>query len=116
MSLFKDFLDGKIVVDCHTQNEIKSLINMLDSTEVRWANGNRPSDYIPYGEHYWFVIPPRDIGMAKQGRLYKTNSSWAVDNDFVIINFSDIDEEQSLRVIPSPLSLLYPKEAPNEPV
>lgn len=116
MSLFNDFLDSKIVVSCRTDDELRNFIFMLDGAGVLWASGGRASSHIPYnGGCVMLVIPPPDLGYSR-GRLYKTSSDWAVENRLSIVDYSDIDEEQNLRVMPPPLSLLYPKEAPNEPV
>lgn len=106
MSLFKDFLDSKIVVSCRTDDELRNFIFMLDGAGVRWGSGCRAIDYIPYKSGcVTLVIPPTNLGY-RRGKLYKTTSDWAAEKGLSVVDYSAIDEEQSLREIPSPLILL----------
>lgn len=112
MSLFDDFLNGRVVVECKDSEESKSLLNMI-GTRARWGNGGVPVDFVPRGcDRY--IIPSRELSGARKGYLYTVSNDWASRHGFDILNFSDVIEEQS-REIPSPLSLLFTKEVSNEP-
>lgn len=116
MSLFDDFLNSKIVVVCRTDDEYRGFISMLDNAEVRWASGDRASDYIPYTTvDVLLVIQPPDLGYIS-GRLYQTSYDWAEEHGLSVVECFDIIEEQNPKTIPSPLSLLFTKEVSNEPV
>lgn len=43
----QDFVDGSIVVDARKE-EVKSFLQMCEETDLRWAGGEKPTEYDPY--------------------------------------------------------------------
>lgn len=108
MRFIEDFLSEKIAVRCINKTEQHIFQKLLTETGIKWIGDEAPLDWFPPREDVLYVC------WAKA--LWITSIPFASDRGYKLINFADAHSEEFATEIPSPVTLLLSKEAPNEPV